>query len=285
MFSPSQLEAIYAFMTAFDENPRMTLKQLHKKCSSYSAISSTSALLKRAQENYVFIGPRLFVNAHLDVILVKIEDVNMEEYFRLWNNSVSDSKVRYAIMLAGGHALLTFKRGATLLTFAEAVKPTYPSTKTIFDIQPLKKGKLKKDIYPKNWNELDWQVYEYAKYPAIPLLKISEKLDVSWHTVKEHYNKIKKDCKTWHSFFPKGQMNYYHGFLTFKSEYEVGIRDELKKLDRTSFLYKFQETLILYLMLDDQRQINRFYDLEKEGIIHGLRVSSPIQWHKPDVLI
>ena len=49
--------------------------------------------------------------------------------------------------------------------------------------------------------------------------------------------------------------------------------------------HKFQETLIRYLMLDDQRQINRFYDLEKEGIIHGLRVSSPIQWHKPDVLI
>lgn len=47
----------------------------YKKCSSYSAISSTSALLKRAQENYVFIGPRLFVNAHLDVILVKIEDI------------------------------------------------------------------------------------------------------------------------------------------------------------------------------------------------------------------
>lgn len=285
MFSPSQLEAIYSFMLIFNENPRISIKKLHKRGSPYAAIASTAELLKRAQDNLVFVGPRLFVNAHLDVEIIKIEELSMFDSINIWNTIASDPKVRYAILLAGAHTLLIFRRGATLLTYAEAIKPTFPSSKTIYDIQPHVKGSLEKDPYPHNWNELDWKIYEYAKFPLIPLLTIGQKLDISWHTVKEHYKKIAKDCKTWHSFFPKGMMNYYHAFLTFQTDYEIGIKKELKKLDRTSFLYKTEDTLILYLLLDDQIQVNKFLELEKNGIIHELRVSSPIQWCKPDVLI
>lgn len=285
MFSSLQLEAVYAFMTAFDENPRLSLKELHKRCSPYQTVASTSALLKRAQDSLVFIGPRLFINAHFDVILVKREEADIDTTFELYNRTVSDPKVHYAILLAGAHVLLAFRKGATLLTFAEALRPTYPSPVTISDINPQEIGEIERDIYPKNWNELDWAVYEYTKYPEFSFRKVGEQLNVSWQTVNEHYKKIARDCKTWHSFFPKGQMNYYHAFLTFESDFEIGIKDELQKLDRTSFLYKAEKILLLYLMLDDQRQINRFYELEKQGIIHDLRVSSPIQWHKPDVLI
>ena len=285
MFSPMHLEAIYSFMLVFNEYPRISIKKLHKRGSPFAAIVSTAELLKRAQDNLVFVGPRLFVNAHLDVELTTIEESTMLNSIKLWSTITSDPKVRYAILFAGAHSLLIFKRGATVLTYAEAIKPTYPSSQTIYDIQPRVKGILEKDPYPRHWTELDWEIYEYAKFASIPLLTIGQKLNISWNTVKEHYKKIEKDCKTWHSFFPKGMMNYYNAFLTFQTDYEIGIRKELKKLDRTSFIYKTEDTLILYLFLDDQLQINKFLDLEKNGIIHDLRVSSPIQWCKPDVLI
>jgi hypothetical protein len=285
MFSPVQLEVIYSFMRAFDDNPRITLKKLHKKCSSYRAISSTANLLKQAQDNQVFIGPRLFVNAHLDITLIHREDRSVDEVYDLWNETVADPKVRYAVMLAGAHWLLVFKRGATVLDYAEAVRPSFPAKKTLGTLFPIASGRLDCDPYPQGWNELDWKIYEYVKYPSLPFRKIGERLGVSWHTVKDHYTKIRESCKAWHSFFPKGLLNYYHAFISFKTDFEIGFRKELSKLDRTTFLYRAGKTVILYLALDDQRQINKFFDLQKEGIIHDLRVSTPIQWYKPDVLI
>ena len=58
-----------------------------------------------------------------------------------------------------------------------------------------------------------------------------------------------------------------------------------KKIDRTSFIYKFGGTILLYALLENQEIYRRFYDLEKEGIIHNLRVSVPVQWFKPDIIL
>lgn len=80
-------------------------------------------------------------------------------------------------------------------------------------------------------------------------------------------------------------MNYYHVLMTFTTDYETGIERELEKLDRTTFIYKFEDIFMLYGALDGYKGIERFWNLEKEGKIHKLRVSDPIQCYKPDVIL
>jgi hypothetical protein len=98
--------------------------------------------------------------------------------------------------------------------------------------------------------------------------------------------KILEDCKIWISFFPRGRMNYYHLFFTFSTSFELGIREELTKLDRTSYLFKYENTLILFIYSDSGWTTCRhFSELEKKGILRDLRISIPVQWHRPEFKI
>ena len=286
MFTVSQLKTVYGFMTAFEKNPRITFKKLHKEYSTYQALKSIIDLYRKASDCKILLAPSILINAHIDVEIIKDNETSPSDLFILWNEKLKKSEVKYAVLLKGAHSLLIFKKGATLLTYAEAIKPSFPSSKKIEDIQPEEVGKLPCDLYPNNWNELDWKVYEYLKYPrSLSYIQVGEKLGVNWMTVKAHFGKIMKDCKPWNSFFPNGMSNYFHTYMTFQTDYEVGIREELKKIDRTSFIYKFGGTILLYAVLENQEIYRRFYDLEKEGIIHNLRVSVPVQWFKPDIIL
>ena len=81
------------------------------------------------------------------------------------------------------------------------------------------------------------------------------------------------------TFFPKSIKNYQQCFALFKTDYEVGLRNELKKLDRTTIIYKFDDKILLHLFLDELLQILTFFKLKREGMIHDLHVSIPIYWH------
>ena len=278
MLSVSRLKTVYTFLAAYNKNPRIGIKQLYKD-SPYRTITSTKNLLNEALYTQVLIAPRIFLNAHLDVELFKREETDLKEIIDLFDETISNPKVTYSILLAGAHSLLVFKKGATTLSYAEAVTPSYPGRILISEINPRECGRLPSDPYPQGWKDLDWELYNHMKIPTISYREMGRRLNISWQTVKVHFEKIVKDCKTWHSFFPKGLTNYYHAFLTFQTDYEIGMRKELMKLDRTSFIYKFEDTLMLYIVLDSQTEINRFYDLEKKGVIHDLRVSTPIQWY------
>jgi hypothetical protein len=114
--------------------------------------------------------------------------------------------------------------------------------------------------------------------------KVGGKLGVPWQTVRDHFNKIVDDCKPWIIFLPKGYDNYQQAYLMFKTDYEVGLREELQKLDRTSIIWKFNDTILLHLFLDEtlfklHRHYQNFFNLKKEGIIHDLHVSIPIGWY------
>ena len=66
--------------------------------------------------------------------------------------------------------------------------------------------------------------------------------------------------------------------ITLKTDYEIGILSELKKLNRSSYVYKFDETLILTLFFDRHLEIDSFLKLHKKGLIHDLRVSYPLRF-------
>ena len=77
---------------------------------------------------------------------------------------------------------------------------------------------------------------------------------------------------------------YQYVFLTFKTEYETGLLNALKKLDRTSYLYKYRDMIILIAFLLPEplsynSAVDKFKELEEVGIIHDLRVSIPREWH------
>ena len=113
--------------------------------------------------------------------------------------------------------------------------------------------------------------------PTVSYWEVSQSLEGSWQTVKRHYKKILKDCKVWAAFYPHGYRYYSQALLTFKTEYEVGLREELSMLDRSSFLFKFDNTLILHLFYDNSIQHYAFSRLKKEGKIHDLHVSIPVR--------
>lgn len=111
--------------------------------------------------------------------------------------------------------------------------------------------------------------------PSISYLKVGQKLGISFMTVKYHWLKIFPDLKIWLAFFPEGYRSYYQALLTFNTAYEIGLREELQKLDRTSYLYKFNDTIALLIFFDEVDQIHVFYRMEKEGMIDDLSVSVP----------
>jgi len=117
--------------------------------------------------------------------------------------------------------------------------------------------------------------------PLVSFQKVGTELGVNWHTAKNRFEKILNDCKTWIGFFPRGYDNYIQTFLTFRTEYEISLKKELQKLDRTNYLYKFDNTIILNLFSDKITDHYTFRKWEKMELIRDLKVSIPVEWHKP----
>jgi hypothetical protein len=275
MFNTRQLETLFSFGLAYLKNPRVSVRELHKKYSHYKNRDATRRLLYRARKKEALIGPTMWCNIGIDVQL-KYE---IDDPLLLFEHECKDPSVTYMMALIGKPSIICFRSGASILKYGEAIMPSFPLKGTIEGIRLEKKGKLPDDRYPHGWDDLDWDVYKMMRDPTGSFVKIGRELGVSWHTVKNRFEKIMKDCKTWVTFLPKGYDNYQQSVLLFKTEYEVGLRDELQKLDRTSVLYKFGDTIMLQLFLDYTLQNLVFYKLKREGLIHDLQVSIPIGWY------
>ncbi|MBU6998237.1 MAG: hypothetical protein HXS42_11310 [Theionarchaea archaeon] len=281
MLTSRQLETVYSFMQAFERNPRISYRKLFREYCTYRSRDTVPQIITQSRNMQILLGPRLYVNANTDVEIINVEDNKKKD----WKSVVSDEKVTYALLLSGGHHLLAFRRGATVLIYAEAIKPSFPAQKTLEEISPEIEGELPRFEYPR-WGDLDWEVYRLMGDPRVSFVDVGSKLGISWQTVKNHYEKILEDCRIWISFFPRGRMSYYHLFFTFSTSYELGIREELTKLDRTSYLFKYENTLILFVYSDSGWTTCRhFSELEKKGILRDLRVSIPVQWHRPEFKI
>lgn len=277
-----QLESLHSFLQAYQENPRVSTRVLHNKYSHYRNRRSTTSLIREAKEKNILIGPRLWCNSGCDVEIY--EHVN--DPISLLETVKQREEVTYATALIGDPSLICFKNGARVLTYAEAITPLFPAKKKITDISLETEGKLDADPYPYGWNETDWAVFHNMRDPTVSFMKVGKKLGISWHTVKNHYEKIVKDCKTWILFLPKGYDSYRQVYLLFKTEYEINLREELQKLDRTSLMYKFDDTILLHLFLDEafdnlHKYYRFFYGFDKKGIIHDLHVCIPLEWYSP----
>jgi hypothetical protein len=261
-------------MVAYAGNPRVSVRNLHRECSHYRNREATRRLISDARKEQVIIGPWIWCNTGIDVEVHH----DIDDPLLFVEQKKGDPRVTYIMALIGDPSVIVFKTGASILTYGESIIPTYPSQRTIESIQLTEKGKLPVDRYPHGWDDLDWQVYHEMRDPSASFVKSGKNLGVSWHTVKNRFENIVKDCKSWVTFLPRGYNNYQQTVLLFKTEYEVGLRDELRKVDRTSILYKFGDTIMLQLFMDYALQNLFFYKLKREGLIHDLKVSIPIGW-------
>lgn len=71
-------------------------------------------------------------------------------------------------------------------------------------------------------------------------------------------------------------------FLTFETKYEIGLLEELLKLDRSSYVYKFNKTLILILYVERYNDaVRKSKEIENNGFIRNLCASIPYMYEKP----
>ena len=273
----SKREVLYHFYSFYQEKARVKDSQLHNLQDIYKNIASTTKLIKYAKKRKIITGPSIFCNSGIEVDLLS----DVEDAYLLFLKLRHDPSVTSLWTFLGQHSLLIFRIGASTLKYAEAIVPTYPSRFQVHHIKLEEKGQLPQDQYPMNWDDLDWEVYNLMRDPNVSLPKVAGKLDVSWKTVKERFYRLLDDCKVWTEFYPKGKSAYSPTFLSFKTDYEISLRDQLQKLDRTSILFKVDETILLNLYLRNNLELYSFLKLRKKGLIRELKASIPVRyWSK-----
>lgn len=276
MVKSADLDMVYRFFLAYRGNPRIKKRQLHLEYSNYKSKRATSRFLELITQKEMIKGPYLYCNSGFTVEVFK-DDRNLSD---LLDEVEKTPSITYAVALCGDYSFLKISRGASTLQYTETVTPSYPAKKSIHEISFEERGNLPVDPYPHRWDEIDWKVYEYMRCPDISFPLVASKVGVSWKTVQRSYEKILKDCKILMSFFPLGYHGYQHQLVTFETKYETGVREALKMLDRTTYLYKFNDIILLILFTENFNSTSRnLRVLEENGLIHSLRVSIPTEYY------
>jgi hypothetical protein len=279
-FTQKHLKLLLKYCAATRNEPKISYSNFHKQYSYYFRRQSTFDLLKKAYDKEVIAGPLIYANVGIEVEILD----NVDNHRRLLKESDTDPKIRLAYALCGGgqKSFIQFKRGASTLSFYQNVIPHYYSDdNSIEEIVFKEKGKLPRDPYPHGWTETHWAIYEDFRFPRRKTFRdLGKELNLAWDTVKKYYEEVLEQCKVCTSFFPIGRSNYSFQIVVFETEYETSVLRALKKINHTSYLYKFNNTIILALFLEPhpgayERSADHFANLEEMGIIHGLRVSIP----------
>ncbi|MGD2247383.1 MAG: hypothetical protein PVF58_03185 [Candidatus Methanofastidiosia archaeon] len=237
-------------------------------------------MIKKAYMANVIAGPFLYTNTGMDVILMD----DIEKPIEYLKECKKDNETTLAYALDGYWNFLQFKHGTSTLQYTEAIIPNSLNKYQIENIEITKKGKLPQDPYPHGWTEKHWKIYNFLYSPQeISFRQAGIELGWTWRTVKKYYNEVLTQCKILTSFFPIGRTNYHHQLLTFKTDYEIGVLHALKKLDRTSYVYKARDIMILILFcnpdsLGTNKSARKFKELEEKGILRDLHVCTPLYW-------
>lgn len=276
-FSHEHLEMIRNYCAKVTEKPRLAITQFHNKYSSFTRRGTTSRIINEAYDKYVITGPYLYCNSNIEVIL--LDDI--DNPLQYWEEHRNDEGVTVSMALCGSWKYLCFRKGARSLKHTSTPLLSYPAWSELENFYFEEPGELGVDQYPHGWDELDWKMYDiFGITHKMSFVAVGSELEISWETVKRHYQRVLKQAKILTCFFPNGFYDYQSVLLTFKTKYEVGLKKALSELDRLSYLYKYNSTIILLIFIDRDTQVynkitKRFGELEEMGIIHDLRVSIP----------
>ncbi len=283
-FTERQLRLLLDYCYATRQNPKLPISEVHRNYSSYLRRKSTSDTINKAYARKVVSGPILFVNCGIEVSLIHDVD-NPREFFE---NCKKDEKTSLAIVSHGYWPIFLCRRGANTLQYHDSILPNNGciSDKKTEKIFLKEKGTLPIDPYPHRWFEEHWKVHYCMKYPRNKTFREAGKeLGIDWVTTREYFLDVLKQCKIITNFFPLGMEAYSPLLVTLKTDYETGLVKGLKTLNRTTYLYKAENTLILLIGIDpvpraQNHLTGRLERLEEMGLISNLHISTPFDWHR-----
>lgn len=281
-FTRDQLRILLTFCKVVRENPKMPFSFLHKKYSPYSRQKSTIDLINRAYTRGVITGPILFSNIGIEVSLLN-KVGNPKELFE---KCKEDSKTTLALILHGYWNIFRCRYGASTLQYHDTLLPNnlQNSDERIKNLSIDEKGKLPTDPYPKGWSDIHWRIYYSMKHPRKKTYReVGKEMQLSWVTVRKYFLEVLTQCKVITNFFPLGIEAYSPLFVTFKTDYEVGIIRALRNLNRTTYLYKAHDIIMIMLCMGPKPRANNlftgeFVQLEEMGLISELHMSTPYDW-------
>ena len=286
-FTKGHLKLLLNYCIATRKKPRMPHNEFHRKYSYYFRKKSTAELINKGYERKAIADPMLYANIGFDVTILN----NVDNLGELLKECEEDPKTKFALALRGELSFIRFRRGPSTLSFYQNIIPNFysDSDNCIENLNIEEKGKLPRDPYPHGWSEEHWAIYEVLRFPRRKTFReVGKELELHWETVKKYYTEVLGQCKVLTSFFPLGNEGYSYQVVTFKTKYEVGVLRALKKLNRTSYLYKAEDTIILGLFLEPiprayENSADRFVYLEEIGMIHDLHVSIPLDYHQENI--
>lgn len=283
-FKEKHLKILLNFCKMAKSDPRIEHSTFHKKYHPYTRRQSTADLINAAYHHRIITGPVIYSNIGIDVRITN----DIDDPLGYLDEVEKDEKTTLAYALQGDWSFIQFRYGASTLKYADLILPhSFPnSCKFIDDIRIKEhKGKIPEDPYPHGWTDEHWNVYWTLRNPrALTFRDASEKIGISWTSVKKYYLEVLKQCKVHVGFFPQEKDGYSHQLITFRTDYEISIVRALENLDRTTYIYKTQEMVILILFLiprpfDFNISTNFFKEIEENGYIQDLRVCIPRKWH------
>jgi len=283
-FTERQLKILLNYCHFARKDPKVHISRIQKVFTSYARRKSVSDMIHKAYEKKVISGPFLFTNCGIEVSLINDVD-NPTEFFE---NCKKDKKTTLVVVSHGYWPIFLCKIGANTLQYHESILPFNGriSEKKIEKIFYEQKDELPIDPFPHGWFEKHWEVYYCFRSPRLMTFrKAGEILKMDWSSVRDYYIEILNQCKVITTFFPLGREAYSPLLVTFKTLYENGIVNGLKTLNRTTYLYKTDNTLILLIGIGtvprEQNLITKkFQRLEEMGLISDLHISTPYDWNQ-----
>lgn len=279
--------AIYA---ALKENPRIATRELFRIIASLRKWKilhgSAQQILDKLFKDKILIGPYLYRRSGTKVTISEKKDIDAEELRK------RDS---FGISLVGQYSYLGVSQdGPGNLQYAELVGPSVPP-KIVLEKSLQGEGEFIDHCFDRpqklesdrsvEWDSIDWRIYEAMRNPRQNFFEVGTELSMPWKMVRERFQRIVKDCKVFMGFFPLGYLRYDHLLVTMRTEYETGIEKFLQGLDRSSWLLKVDDILVLYLF---HTHINltclKFSEMNCMGIIDDVRVGFPVNVDRERVL-
>lgn len=284
-FFDYQLKLLLNYCYAVRQDPKIPISEIHKNYSPYERTISTTNTIRKAIDGNVIAGPFLFANTGIEILLS--QDIDNPRKF--YEECKKDKNVNLAVLSHGHWPIFICKQGANTLQYHSSILPSNGfnfDKKRDENIFFEEKGILPVDQYPHKWFENHWKTYHCLKSPRKKSFREAGKeLGFSWETAREYFIDVLKQCKIVTTFYPLGLESYSPLLLTFKTDYETGIVKGLKTLDRTTLLYKANNTIILIagtppVPKAQNHFSNRFQRFEEMGLISDLHISTPLKSHR-----
>ena len=278
-------EIQYALYRKYLENPRVKTRDLFRivrALRNWKIIhGSAQAIVDNSFTDRILVGPYLYCNPGIRVTLYRREERREAE------KRMNENSTILGIPLLGFYSCVVFSRNSRdNLRYAELTSPSFPTkvnlehSLTEDERRSLARidtpEKLRKDPIP-YWDDLDWKVYYAMKNPRRTFFRAAQDLQLPWKMVRERFWRIIKDCKIFMGFFPLGYGGYGQILVTFKTGYETWMRDWLCRLDRSSYLFAVDDTLIVYLFTTHVNMAClKLCEMEQIGVIRDFRVGFPL---------